>query len=131
MARLLLQCRHTTLARANMNRIFHSTDFLRASHGEPTRSVVTESPDAAIVAWHVEPGQRIAAHVHPDGQDTWTVLSGEGDYQTDAAGSTQRIAAGDVVVAPRGAVHGVVNRGAHPLVFIAVVSPALSGFELL
>ena len=36
-----------------------------------------------------------------------------------------------VVVAPRGAVHGVVNRGAVPLVFIGVGSPALSGFELL
>ena len=114
-----------------MNRIFHSAAFLQPSEGEPTRSVVTESPDATIVAWHVKPGQRIAAHVHPEGQDTWTVLSGEGDYQLDAAGNTQRIAAGDVVVAPRGAVHGVVARGTVPLVFIAVVSPALSGFELL
>ena len=114
-----------------MTRIFQTATFLKPADGEPTRSVVTESPDATIVAWHVKPGQRIAAHVHPEGQDTWTVLSGEGEYQIDASGTTQRIRAGDVVVAPRGAVHGVANSGTAPLVFIAVVSPALSGFELL
>ena len=69
--------------------------------------------------------------MHPRGQDTWTILAGEGDYQIDAAGQTVRIAAGDVVVAPVGAVHGVLNTGAQALVFVSVVSPALSGFEPL
>jgi oxalate decarboxylase/phosphoglucose isomerase-like protein (cupin superfamily) len=40
------------------------------------------------------------------------------------------IKAGDVVIAPRGAVHGVFNHGTEPLIFAAVVSPAESGFEL-
>jgi len=87
--------------------------------------------DAAIVAWTVKPGQCISPHLHPSGQDTWTILAGEGDYQIDAAGQTVRIAAGDVVVAPVGAVHGVLNTGAQALVFVSVVSPALSGFEPL
>lgn len=104
-------------------------NFLQPHDGEPIRSVVHETADAAIVAWTVQPGQRIGAHVHPSGQDTWTVLEGEGEHQLDREGRTQHIQAGDVVVAPKGAVHGVLNTGAQPLVILSVVSPALSGYE--
>lgn len=112
-------------------RVFKVADHLQPSEGEPVRSVVHATEDAAIVAWTVKPGQRISPHVHPSGQDTWTILAGEGDYQIDANGQTVRIAAGDVVVAPTGAVHGVLNTGAQALVFVSVVSPALSGYEPL
>ena len=112
-------------------RVFHVSDHLQPNEGEPIRSVVHATPDAAVVAWTVQPGQRISAHVHPHGQDTWTILAGEGAYQVDAAGSTVRIAAGDVVVAPTGSVHGVRNTGAVPLVFVSVVSPAESGYALV
>ena len=59
------------------------------------------------------------------------MLEGAGVYQVDEAGSTLPIAAGDVVVALAGSVHGVVNTGTLPLVFISVVSPAAAGFEPL
>lgn len=113
------------------DRVFRIADHLQPNDGEPIRSVVHATNDAAIVAWTVKPGQRISPHVHPTGQDTWTVLAGAGDYQIDASGAVVRIAAGDVVVAPTGAVHGVLNTGAETLVFVSVVSPALSGFEPL
>jgi len=112
-------------------RQFKLVEFLQPADGEPIRSVITESPDAAIVAWHVKPGQRISAHVHPEGQDTWTILSGRGEYQITAKGSSVPLAPGDVVVAHRGEVHGVYNSGSEPLVFVSVVSPAASGFEPL
>ena len=54
----------------------------------------------------------------------------EGDYQIDGAGQTLRIKAGDVVVAPTGAVHGVLCTSVLPLVILSVVSPAMSGYEL-
>ena len=75
------------------HRIFKVADRLQADDGEPVRSVMHATYDAAIV--------------------TWTTLAGEGDYRIDAAGQTLRIAAGDVVVAPNGAVQGVLNTGAH------------------
>jgi len=112
-------------------RFFHVADHLQPNHGEPIRSVVHETSDAAIVAWTVKPGQRISAHVHPSGQDTWTVIAGEGEYQVDADGTTVHVAAGDIAVAPAGAVHGVLSTGLDSLVFVSVVSPALSGFELI
>lgn len=101
------------------------------SETEPIRAVVVESSQAVVVAWLVLPGQRIAAHVHPAGQDTWTILAGRGQYQTDADGGSRPIAAGDVAVAYTGCVHGVYNDGPEPLRFISVVSPANAGYEPL
>jgi quercetin dioxygenase-like cupin family protein len=110
-------------------RLFPIAAFLQPSEGEPIRSVITESAEAVFVAWCVNPGQRIAPHVHPAGQDTWTILSGSGVYALSANGHAVPIAMGDVLVAHRGEVHGVVNTGQEPLVFVSVVSPAASGFE--
>lgn len=112
-------------------RLFKVTDFLQPADGEPIRSVITESADAAVVAWHIKPGQCISAHVHPDGQDTWTILSGCGEYRLGAKGESIAIAQGDVLVAHRREVHGVLNTGQEPLVFVSVVSPSASGFELV
>lgn len=113
------------------NRLFKSVDFLQVSAGDPIRSVVTQSQEAVVVAWHVQTGQRIAAHVHPHGQDTWTILSGAGFYQLDEQGSSCAITEGDVLVAPVGAVHGVFNPHPEPLIFISVVTPAEAGYQLL
>ncbi|MBD2105188.1 cupin domain-containing protein [Leptolyngbya sp. FACHB-261] len=112
-------------------RIFNSSAFLQPTDEEPIRSVVTESKDAVVVAWYIKPGQAISAHIHPSGQDTWTVLAGKGEYYLDQAGTTKPIIAGDVVVAPTGCVHGVFNNSNEPLVFISVVSPADAGYQLV
>lgn len=112
-------------------RIFSSAQFLQPTDEEPLRSVVTESSDATVVAWYVKPGQTIPAHRHPNGQDTWTVLAGKGDYYLNEAGMTAPIVTGDIVIAPVGSVHGVVNDGDEPLVFISVVTPADAGYQLV
>jgi quercetin dioxygenase-like cupin family protein len=112
-------------------RIFNSASFFQPTDGEPIRSVITESEDAVVVAWYIQPGQTILAHVHPNGQDTWTILAGKGEYYLDQAGTTRSIAAGDVAVAYAGCVHGVLNHGDDPLVFISVVSPASAGYQLV
>jgi quercetin dioxygenase-like cupin family protein len=112
-------------------RVFSVKQFQQATQGEPIRSVITESADCAVVAWLVLPGQSLSPHVHPHGQDTWTVLSGHGLYQHDQDGSTKPISPGDVIVAHRNQVHGVYNHGKAPLEIVSVVSPALAGFELV
>jgi quercetin dioxygenase-like cupin family protein len=113
-----------------MDRIFKSSDFFQPVDGEePKRSIITESQEAVIVAWYVNPGQEISAHIHPQGQDTWTILSGKGEYYLDLAGTRKTIAAGDVVVAHPNCVHGVFNSSDEPLVFISVVSPADAGYQ--
>ena len=112
-------------------RIFNSSEFFQPADGEPIRSVITESKDATVVAWYIKPGQEIPAHIHPHGQDTWTVLAGKGNYYLDSAGTTKSIVAGDVAIAHIGCVHGVSNSGDQPLVFISVVTPAEAGYQLV
>jgi quercetin dioxygenase-like cupin family protein len=111
-----------------LGRVFQTTLFLQPSEVEPIRSVVSESPQAVVVAWLVLPGQTIAPHTHPDGKDTWNIVSGSGKYQVNASGDTVSIKAGDNVVAPRSAVHGVHNAGHEPLIFVSVVCPGTTGY---
>lgn len=112
-------------------RIFNSSAFFIPADGDPIRSVITESKDAVVVAWHIKPGQETRAHVHPTGQDTWTVLAGTGEYYLDGSGTTRPIKPGDVVIAHTGEVHGVLNTGAEPLMIVSVVSPANAGYQLV
>ena len=112
-------------------RIFSLADYLQPADQEPIRSVVSRTQDTAVIAWHVKPGQHLPAHSHPTGQDTWVILSGTGTYQLDKEGNTKIIKAGDIVIAPTGAIHGVYNHGTEPLIFAGIVAPAESGFELL
>ena len=111
------------------SRIFSSANFFEPTDDEPVRSVVTRSKDAVVVAWHIKQGQKIALHIHPQGQDTWAILAGKGHYYLDNNGTTKQIMAGDVVVAHSGEVHGVFNDNPEPLVFISVVSPAEAGHQ--
>lgn len=111
------------------DRVLHSTDFFQSAPGEPLRVVMAQSSMSTVVAWHVAPGQAISGHLHPDGQDTWVVLSGEAVYFTDAAGTGHRIRPGDVAIAGPGEVHGALNVGSEPFRFVSVVAPPASGFE--
>jgi quercetin dioxygenase-like cupin family protein len=115
----------------DINRIFNSSKFFQPSDGEPIRAVIAESPESTIVAWHIQPQQEIPAHLHPHGQDTWTILAGQGEYYLDRAGTTKSISKGDVVIAPTGSAHGVFNNSNEPLIFISVVSPSTAGYELV
>ena len=115
----------------NSQRVFKSSEHMQVSDGEPIRSVIQESKHSVIVAWHVEPGQSIAPHTHPEGQDTWTILSGQGEYQIDEQGNTVKVSPGDVVVAKQGQVHGVKCTSLEPLRFISVVAPIEAGYILL
>ncbi len=115
----------------HQDRVFDSALFFQPGEQEPPRVVITQSPDSAVVCWHVEPGQRIDLHSHPTGQDTWIVLAGEGHYFPDQSGEFLPLRPGSIAVAVRGAIHGAINTGPTPLRFVSVVSPAESGFEPL
>ncbi|MGF1604657.1 MAG: cupin domain-containing protein [Thermosynechococcaceae cyanobacterium] len=111
-------------------RVFPSSAFLMPTDDEPIRSVVTESAHAVVVAWYIQAGQQVLPHIHPQGQDTWTILQGQGQYYLDPSGTQQPIVAGDIVVAPMGCTHGVLNDDDQPLIFISVVTPADAGYQL-
>ncbi|MHB0992431.1 MAG: cupin domain-containing protein [Burkholderiales bacterium] len=110
-------------------RIFSVAEYVRPSDSEPIRSVVLETEDSAVVVWHAHPGQEIAAHVHPHGQDTWTVISGEAEYY-QGNGLVTHLAAGDIAIAKPGQVHGAMNTGSMPFIFVSVVASGKAGFAL-
>lgn len=113
----------------SMLRVFAMEDFIVPSDEVPVRSVVVETAEAVVIVWHVAPGREIAAHLHPAGQDTWTVLSGSADYYL-GAGETRAVGKGSIVVARPGEVHGALNTGSEPFVFVSVVSPGQAGYVL-
>lgn len=111
------------------SRIFSVAEYVQPSEGEPIRSVVLETRDSIIVVWHVHPGQEIAAHIHPHGQDTWTVLSGMADY-FQGNGIVRALREGEIAVARPGQVNGARNTGTEPFVLVSVVASANAGFVL-
>lgn len=111
------------------SRIFSIAKFLHPSDGEPIRSVVLVTEEAAIVVWHVRPGQEITAHVHPHGQDTWMVISGVAEYY-QGGGVVTLLKAGEVAVARPGQAHGAMNSGSEPFTFVSVVAPGNAGYAL-
>jgi mannose-6-phosphate isomerase-like protein (cupin superfamily) len=70
----------------------------------------------------------IASHVH-HGQDTWTVISGEAEYH-QGNGIVTHLKAGDIAIAKPGQVHGAMNSGPEPFIFVSVVAPGNAGFAL-
>ncbi len=113
-----------------MTRIFKSNECFQSNdNAEPIRSVIMESADATIVAWSLNPRQQIPSHIHPKGQDTWTILNGTGQYYLDELGNCETIVAGDIVIAKIGEVHGVRNHGDQTLTFISIVAPFEAGYE--
>lgn len=110
------------------DRLFHAADYLRPSDGEPFRSVVRETAESVIVVWHVRPGQTLPVHVHPHGQDTWTVLAGRADYLA-GPGRQVPLAVGDIAVATAGEWHGAINTGDEDFVFVSVVAPGTAGYQ--
>lgn len=110
------------------DRIYPVADFVRPCDGEPFRSVVRETAESVIVVWHVRPGQTLPVHVHPQGQDTWTVLAGRADY---IAGPERQVslAAGDIAVATAGQWHGAINTGDEDFIFVSVVAPGDAGYR--
>ncbi len=111
------------------SRIYSISELIQPSEGEPIRSVVLETAESVIVVWHVKPGQEIKAHIHPNGQDTWTVLSGEAEY-FQGNGVKTRLKIGEIAVAKPAQVHGAINTGSEPFVFVSVVAPGNAGFGL-
>jgi quercetin dioxygenase-like cupin family protein len=84
----------------------------------------TNAPDARVTITRVtmEPGATSARHSHPASEQIWLIEQGDA-LLLMADGQTDRLRAGDVVRTPAGAIHGVANTGAGPLVYLSVTTP--------
>jgi len=67
------------------------------------------------------PGQSQPLHDHADQDKFYFVLAGRGRFTVGDA--EKECAAGELVLAPAGVVHGVDNRGDDVLTFLTVIAP--------
>ena len=73
----------------------------------------------------LEPGQAQPVHDHADADKVYVVMEGRGRF---TVGEEVRAAgAGDVVFAPAGLAHGVVNDGAARLTLLVCIAPPPGG----
>ena len=67
------------------------------------------------------PGQEHKAHTHAGQDKIYLILEGAGEAMVN--GEAARVNAGDLVLAPAGAVHSLSNTGAVNLVVLVVLGP--------
>lgn len=67
------------------------------------------------------PGGSIGFHLHPDDEEIYVILSGQGLY-TDGDGRTSPVGPGDLTLTRSGEGHALANQGQEPLVFLAVIA---------
>lgn len=87
-----------------------------------SKNVLYENERSNGVLWFVPPGEEVPAHYHPETDDVWIVLEGEGKYYLEG-GETSPIKAGMVVLSEKEQIHGVKATGSKPLVFVAISAP--------
>ena len=67
--------------------------------------------------YYFKPGQVLEYHKHPDGDQIFVVLQGEGKFYLDAGTEeVQEISEGSVFLAPRDVWHKIVNTGSGTLI---------------
>ena len=67
------------------------------------------------------PGDGVAVHAHPEQEQIYHVLSGEGLLEID--GEARVVDGGTIVFVPPGVMHGITNTGFEQLVFLVITSP--------
>jgi mannose-6-phosphate isomerase-like protein (cupin superfamily) len=68
----------------------------------------------------LQPGCSMGYHQHPDNEELYVFLSGEGTFVDDGEKKV-RVGPGDTTLTLRGQSHGIENTGSVPLVFLAAI----------
>ena len=105
-------------------------DLQAYTHFSNKRAKVTEviaTDNSGIAVWAVQPGQEVAPHIHPGGQDTWVMLKGTLTYYL-GNGQRQTISAGECAIADQSQIHGAMNDGTEDAVFVSIYSNPKIGY---
>jgi quercetin dioxygenase-like cupin family protein len=98
-------------------------DTPRGPHAWLSSPAATASEHAMMVRVEMPVGRAHPFHYHPAMEEILYVLAG--DCEQWIEDQCQRIGPGDVAHIPKGMVHGTYNVGNEPMVFLAVLSPAV------
>ena len=96
-------------------------DHVTMQADKMTKVLLASTPRVLVDLYCLAPGQAQKPHAHADQDKLYVVLEGHASIHLD--GIEEAVAPGEAVVAKAGAVHGVVNSGATPLIVLVVVTP--------
>lgn len=86
-----------------------------------TRNDAPEDWAIKEIGWMtLDPGSSIGMHKHEVNEDTYIIVSGEGEF-SDTAGNVTPVKAGDITIARKGDSHALKNTGNVPLVFLDII----------
>ncbi len=94
-----------------------------SKHEWLVRSGFTEQGELAMVRVTMEPGQSHSFHCHPSMEEILYCVAGRGLQWVGT--ESHRMEAGDTVHIPRGEAHATFNLYDEPLVFLAILTPAV------
>ena len=104
------------------NRFFSVEEFLKNPPEKATKFLLYQNERTNGVIWYVPVGDEVPAHYHPETDDVWIMLSGEGDYYL-GKGETRHVTEGMIIPAEKNDIHGIRATGTRPLIFTAVSAP--------
>jgi len=93
-----------------------------SSRDETSLQVIFKSEIHEIHLWRVTPGDWIYPHIHPNNDDIWYIIQGEGEYYYSSV-NTKIVKPGDISVAKPGDVHGMFNSGIKDIIVYSILSP--------
>lgn len=100
----------------------HPIDHARAQEDKPFKHTFFRSERLLLGLNSLMPGQRQRLHDHPQQDKFYFVLAGRGRFTVGEENSI--CGPGDLIVAPAGVAHGVVNEGETLLSFLTAIAPA-------
>lgn len=87
------------------------------------RPGLTEARDLQVVRVTMPPGKGHAFHRHPAMEEVIYVVAGRAEQWVGR--DSRVLGPGEVAHIPKDVVHGTYNAGGEPLVFLAILSPAI------
>ena len=96
-------------------------DHVRLQPDKMAKIALATTARAQLDLYCVAPGQAQKPHTHADQDKIYVILEGRGRFLVDGVEDTA--GPGQAIVARAGAVHGLTNDGAEPLLILVVVAP--------
>lgn len=112
------------------NRILKVKDFEKESAEQAVKTVIKDTPQSCTVVWVVKPGQSVKCHRHPNSDDIWYVIEGEGQFHCEV-GTDTLVKAGDVIINKAGDCHGVTNHTDKDFKFLGILTSIPAQYESL
>ena len=104
------------------DRLFKISDYAKESDSAAVKTVIKDTDKSCTVVWVVKPGQSVNCHKHPNADDVWVVLEGEGEFHPEV-GKDVHVKAGDVIINKAGDCHGLTNKKKKKKKFLGVLTP--------